>query len=167
MKTKKYKLALVSLLLVCVLGICGCGGAKYDFNIATDHDFRGIDLGVSSASVKASETYSISNETALGDQTILQYKDVTVDGIKANILYTIDANDTFASGSVYYICDEKEINAVYDSLIAKCKELYGTTYLYSDSESIHWKLDNRMVCVLKSKSKVIYNVCTEENYYNN
>lgn len=165
MKTGKFKLAVVSLLLVCVLGICGCGSAKYEFNIATDHDFRNIDLGASPASVKSSETFTLSDEKALGEQTILMYKDVTVDGFKSNILYTINSSGTLSSASVYYMCDEKEVDAVYDALTAKCKELYGSTYLFSDSESIHWKLDGKFVCILKSKTKVIYNVCTEASYY--
>ena len=169
MKTQKIKLAVVSMLIACVIGICGCslGGAKYDFNIDTDHDFRGIDLGASSATVKATETNTISSETALGEQTILQYKDVSVDGLNASIMYTIDASGKFASGSVYYSCEEKELDAAYNALADKCKELYGTTYLFSDAESIHWKVGDKMVCVLKTKSKVIYNVCTEENYYGN
>lgn len=170
MKNKKVVLIVICLMLANMFGMCSCSNhsEKYTFNISDDHDFRGVNLGTDMETVKAVEKETMTKQTALGEQNILIYQDVNEDGFKAKIMYAFDkASDTLVSGTIYYYCDAEKLDEAYDALAQTCKQLYGTQYVYTDSVSIHWKIGNKYVCILKSTTggtKVCYDVCTEEAY---
>lgn len=166
MKTNKLKYLVVGLLLVCMLGICGCSSkAAYEFNIKTSPDFRDCNLYDSYKTVKANENFVKTGETTLGAYTILTYKDVVLDGFKASIIYQInDDTDELYTATAYYYPTDDQMDDVYDSLVKKCNELYGTNYLFVDSNSHTWKANGKYVVVYQGTNNVYYSVNTPEAY---
>ena len=141
--------------------LVGCGGSRNPFQISDSPMFRNNDLGCSRDQLQ--ETELLTQEKTLGDSTLLFYQDATVDGMDADIVYSFDASGAFESGIIYYRPDS-DLDTRYGELVSKCNELYGEVHLLATEDSITWKLPDRYVVVLNRKQKLIYNVCTIENF---
>lgn len=163
--TRKFRMQIVGILTICALGICGCG-SSYDFSINASPDFRNCEFGYTLAQVRSAESSFIGTEKNLAGKTMLTYSDITIDGMKASMIYTFDGNGGLESGILYYY-PEDDAQGVYDALVNKCDNLYGKTHYISDATSVTWKLADKYVVVIKSEgndNKIIYNVCTPESY---
>lgn len=161
---KFVKRLVVVLTAVCIMGICGCGTADYTFSIESNPDFRNYNLGCSSSDILSSETLSFNKEMNIGDKKMLVYSDVEIDGFNATTIYQFDKNDRFESGILYLFSDDTA--GVFSALSKKCDSLYGSTRYFASPESITWMTDDKVITVINSNEKVVYNVCTQECYYN-
>ena len=99
---ESLKKATILAITIGIMGLCGCGGKGYEFDITTEKDFRNSNIGDTIEAVKGAENITVPQETEFNDYWILSYDNVTVDGIDAKIMYTFDRDDKLQNGVVYY-----------------------------------------------------------------
>lgn len=167
--TKKNIILMLVLTMLGIFTLVGCGKSKtYDYSSIKGTDsFLGCDIGCSKDTVLNSEKNTLSKEMNLGDNTLLNYNSVNIDGNPAKVIYVFDSNNKLIAGMIYYVCDENETEAMYKQLAKKCSDIYGNNKIYIDNDSIHWKIGDNYSTILKNSAgtKLIYTICTKEYYY--